>query len=1048
MLVSLLGSPRILLKGHPVVGIRRKNCALIYFIAAHGEAVTRDQLLAFFWPDYERPAARQILRTMLYDLRKKLGSDFLIVEEDRLSLAPDVQVDVGKFNATLHSANAGISELTSALELYRGEFLDGFTLTDAPAFDDWVMSERGYYRSQAIRGYTMLCKLYEAEGEVSAALDAITHALTIDPLQEELQRDALRLRFLNGDRTGAIRQYEALRKLLDIELGVPPMPETRALYDAIISDSQPASQSSSIESPLKSQGNLRTFHPVQASPPLLPFTGRSGELEVLKASVSSQKFVLIEGAPGIGKTRLVNEFLSLHQATSLQNNRPALVLQGVAHELEQGLPYQPVVDALRGLLSQPEWPLMRSSLDLAPVWLAEITRLLPEIQTQIPDSNVAFQATDESRTREGIHQFLECLSHQRRVFLFLDDLHWADSSTIGLVGYLARRAITASLLVIGTTRFIEEHTQLAILIKSLIHEDHLIHLSLSPLTVADTGSIAKSLSPTHHDLLTRWLLKSAEGSPYFLTELVRQAYQSNILRKEGTVDPSALASTEIIPPTIQNLILSRLIRLSEEARRVLDIAAVIGREFDFDLIYRILSTSEATLSEEAILDALHELQMSALIQPLRADRFSFDHSLTMEVVHQDMGELRNRLLHRQVAQALEQMHTQSLESISGIIAHHYAKGGSFDQVAPFAFRAGLYSAKLAAWMEAIAYYEQALSTETGVEQRAAILIALGTAFFHKGEFAQASNAFTSAIELARSHNDLVNLEAAYLGLNLSLLPQSRFAEAIGIGRDLALTGPPELAICAHFIWASGLSVESANPDEAEAHLHKVEQLLEENPGYSGLVTRASVKYQLAGIVGQQGKSSLAVKLYREALDIVRRDESALDLLRQIMLYNNLAYHLNLLEDPAAGEYAKAGIQLAKERGSLTHIPYLLSTSGEIALRNGDLDEAERFFTEGLRLAEQVPIAERIAGLTANLGLVSRQRGLDDLAKDRLLNALELADRLGVRHLAVRIRCWLAPLLPPAEACASLEKAQKIAEESGFRLLSEEISQIQQKIDTI
>jgi len=420
----------------------------------------------------------------------------------------------------------------------------------------------------------------------------------------------------------------------------------------------------------------------------------------------------------------------------------------------------------------------------------------------------------------------------------------------------------------------------------------------------------------------------------------------------------------------------------------------------------------------------------------------------MEVVLQDMGELRSRRLHRQVAQALEQMQPQSIESISGIIAHHYAKGGWLDRAAPFAFHAGLYSAKLAAWVEAIAYYEQALSTETDVKQRTAILVALGTARFHKGEFAQASNTFTSAIDLARPHNDLVNMEAAYLGLNLSLLPQSRFAEAIEIGRDLALTGPPEMAICAHFIWASGLSVESANPDEAEAHLHKVEQLLEENPGYSGLVTPANVKYQLAGIVGQQGKSSLAVALYREALDIVRQDESALDLLRQIMLYNNLAYHLNLLGNPAAGEYAKAGIQLAQERGSLTHMPYLLSTSGEIALRNDDLDEAERFFTEGLRLAQQVPIAERIAGLTANLGLVSRQRGLDEMAKQRLLNALELADRLGVRHLAVRIRCWLAPLLPPAEARVSLEKAQKIAEESGFRLLSEEIAQIQQKIGEI
>jgi DNA-binding SARP family transcriptional activator/Flp pilus assembly protein TadD/energy-coupling factor transporter ATP-binding protein EcfA2 len=1045
MFISLLGSPRILIDQHPVTGLRRKNCALVYFIAAHREAVTRDQLMALFWPDYERPAAQQILRTMLHDLRKQLGSSVLI-EEDRLSLGADVWVDAAKFNDTLAAAEASIPALTPALELYRGEFLDGFTLSDAPDFDDWAASERGYYRSLAIRGYAALGRLYEAKGKLTAALDAVTKGLAIDPLREELQRESLRLHYLNGDRTGAILQYEALRKLLDDELGVPPMPETRALYDAIINDSMPAPQSTSTQL-LKPDYSI-SAQPAQAAAPLLPFTGRSAELERVQTWVSSQKFLLIEGPPGIGKTRLVNEFLSAYRAAPASNRLPVLVLRGVAHELEQGLPYQPVVDAIRGLLAQPEWSQLRANLNLDPVWLAEITRLLPEMLTQFPNLLPPSQTTDESRTWEGIHQFLKSLSRQRRVFLFLDDIQWADGSTLGLVGYLTRRAISLSILLIGTTRSIETHTKLAVMVKSLVHEDHLTLMTLAPLTAADTGLIAKSLSPIHQELLTHWLTFSAEGNPYFLTELVRHAYLTNLLQKEGPLDPSVLASTQILPPTIQNLILSRLIRLSEEAHRVLDLAAVIGRQFDFDLINTILSQSDAILSEETILNALVELQAAVLIQPIGVDRFSFDHSLTMEVVVQDMGELRSMRLHRQIALALEQMHARHIESISGIIAHHYSKGGFPDRAAPFAFRAGLYSAGLAAWMEAIAYYEQALSTEKDVEQQTCILTALGTARFHKGEFTQSTNAFTSAINLARPRNDLVNLEAAYMGLNLSLLPQARYAEAIAAGQDLALTGPPELAVCAHFIWASGLSVESAHPDEAEAHLHEVERLMSEHPAYTGLVTRAHVSYQLAGVVGQQGKSSQAVALYREALDLVRANESSLDLLRQIMLFNNLAYHLNLLGDPSAAEYARAGIQLARERGSTTHMPSLLSTSGEIALSNNDLDEAERFFAEGLTLAEQVPFPERIAGLTANLGLVASKRGQVELARQRLDKALELADRLDNRHLVVRIHCWLAPLLLPDEARARLEKARQIAETSGFHRLIEEIDQIEKEINPV
>jgi tetratricopeptide (TPR) repeat protein len=406
------------------------------------------------------------------------------------------------------------------------------------------------------------------------------------------------------------------------------------------------------------------------------------------------------------------------------------------------------------------------------------------------------------------------------------------------------------------------------------------------------------------------------------------------------------------------------------------------------------------------------------------------------------------LLHSQAAQALEQLHAQSIEPMAGIVAQHYSKSSLPERAAKYAFMAGNFAVGLAAWEEAIAFYEQALSVEADPGERTKMWVALGTAFFHKGDFARSSDAFREAIQLAQSGGELSDLEKAYMGLNLSLIPQSHYSEAIAVGKRLAQTGPPELSICAHFIWATGLSVESAHPDEAEFHLHAVERLLDERPGYSGQVTRTRVKYALASVAGQQGRSAQAVALYREALELVQENETTLDLLRLIMLYNNLAYHLNLLGDPSALEYARAGINLAQERGSLSHIPYLLSTSGEIALSAGDLDQAEAYFSEGLRLAEQAPIAERIAGLTANLGLVAHRRGQDEQARQRLSRALELADDLGNLHLAVRIRCWLAPLLPSAEAQSRLQEAEAIAQESGFCQLLEEIEQIRQEIPPI
>ena len=161
----------------------------------------------------------------------------------------------------------------------------------------------------------------------------------------------------------------------------------------------------------------------------------------------------------------------------------------------------------------------------------------------------------------------------------------------------------------------------------------------------------------------------------------------------------------------------------------------------------------------------------------------------------------------------------------------------------------------------------------------------------------------------------------------------------------------------------------------------------------------------------------------------------------ILFYNNLAYHLHLLKDPTAVEYARQGLALAQEKGILSFLPYLWSTLGEIALAQNDLAAAEQHFNEGLSLAQQFSVPERIAGLTANLGLVAKQRGQRELAIEHLSSALAQAEALNIRFLATQIRLWLIPLLPPteAEARAHLAAARSIAEHDGYeRLLSEAI----------
>jgi DNA-binding SARP family transcriptional activator len=1038
--VTLLGTPTLALDLRPLGVLRRKNRALLYYLAAQAEPLTRDQILTVFWPDHERAAAQRILRTMLSEMRKQLGAN-LLSGDTRLMLAPDSVVDVRLFEAGVARRGAHVAELTATLEMYRGDFLDGFKLTEPPEFDDWVTAQREYYRLLAIRALSTLAQLHEAQRDYGAALNALIRALSFNPLQEDLQRTCLRLHYLSGDRAGAIRRYETLRQLLADEMGVPPMPETRALYDAIISDTPPAGAQLLAALPPSAELPVRLVAGRPPSPAIsaLPFTGRTAELETLRSLCTSNKLIMIEGEPGIGKTRLVEEFTAAHAAAAQTEIRKAtIILRGAAHELEQGLPYQPFMDALRGLLSAPQWPTVRASLDLAPVWLAEVARLIPEIQIGMPGLSPASPIADESRLWEGLNQLLQMVSRRCRLVLFLDDLHWADASTVSLLGYLVRRAASADTLFVGTQRPTEASSRLALLMQALTREERLARLVLLPLTLDDTNTLAAQLSSVHPDALSAWLTRSAEGNPFFLTELVRYAYVNGLLRRDGALDPQVLASAVVLPQSIHNLIQSRLTHLSQPARNVLELAAVVGQEFDFELV-----AHSTGLSESAELDALDELMAAALIQPRGGERFAFDHNLTMEVIDRAMSEMRKRSLHRQIAETLERSNPQALDSVAGVIAYHFAKGNVPERAAPYALRAGRRAASLAAWTEAIAFYEQALRVESDDAQRAAIFVALGEAYYHSGDFVRGADAFRAAIPLAQARTDLASTETAYLLLGQCILPRMRFAEVIALAQELRRTGPPELALCAEFSWATALSLEGAQLGEAERHLREAERMLAAQTGFHSQITLAAMRYQLAGVMGQQGHFTQAIALYWEALSLARADESALDLQRHILLYNSLAYYLHLAGDPAAAEYARAGLKFARERGTLTHQPYLLSTLGEIALAQNELAAAESFFSEGLSMAEQLDIPERIAGLRANLGRVAGQRSQTALAQQYLSDALARADQIHAHHLAARIRIWLAPLLPPAEAGRRLVEAREIAERSGYRGLLDQLAQIEQ-----
>lgn len=1034
--VLLFGHPQILVDQHPVKLTRRKVRALFYYLAAHRQPIHRNKLLEIFWADEARVPAQQVLRTTIYNLRNEFGA-FVVAEDDSISLRDDIRVDVRLFENGLADPTAGPEELTATLQFYRGDFLDGIELPDSVAFDDWVTIERERYRRMAIRALTTLSAWHESQQDYSQALDFLDRALQTNPLQEDLQRESMRLQYLAGDRPGAIRRYDDLRRMLDKEMGVPPMVETRALYDLILSDrplmlNRPA--------PTKVRAKLPIDSLQKAAPGFkLPFAGRSKELLAMKTALNHHKVVLIEGEPGIGKTRLAEEFFV---------NSGALVLMGRAQELEQNLPYLPIIEALRSIFSHPDWGELRPLVvrDVSEVWLLAIERLLPEQAGLISFSLAPSVELDELKLWEGLSQFLLGLARHRPLVLFIDNLHWADSSTIGFLGYLFRQEGARRINFLAAARPFSNRSKLMALVQALTRDDKLQRMPLSRLDQADVQIIAADLMggaiASGDDLqpaqLGDWLFQKSEGNPYILAELARsrRELQSSAGEQDDGVDRQMTSSD--IPESVYRLIQARLISLSEAARRVLDTSVAVGREFDFQVV-----ALAAGLSETAALDALDELVAAGLVLPLDGFRFMFDHHLTLEVAYHEVGELRHRILHRRVAEALESIHPDRLDQMAGLLAWHYKEGNDPVRAAPHASLAGERAANLAAWNEAINFYEQALDGFVGKHRRP-VLIAMAEAFSRSGQFVRATEAYRDVLQIDPDSIEKDQQDDIKLALARTLLPQARFSEAIEQARQVVADGNPVNAKKAEITWGTALSIEGSNLEDAKIHLLSARNSCEQDLASDPLII-AQLKFELGSVFAQQGDLDQAVQYYRESLEAANQSDAAAGLEQRILSNNNLAYHLHLLDDPTAKEYALVGLNLAREKGVIGLQAYLLSTIGEIVLAASDLDQAEKYFKEGLEIAERSAIHERVAGLTANLGLVSIKQNQTALAIYRLSKALGQADTLGTHHLAAQIRLWLAPLLPETEARLRLAEVRIMVENSGRRGLLEEVLRLEKGI---
>ncbi|MBW3576194.1 MAG: AAA family ATPase [Actinobacteria bacterium] len=1049
--VSLLGGFDVEAGGEPLPPIpsRAGRSLLAYLLVHRCRAHPREELAAQFWPDLPEARARRRLSQTLWQVQdslSELSGDKPYVEATTDALAfndaAPYWLDVEEFETCL----AGLDEdrthplsqaerlaaLELAVDLYRGDFLSGF-------YDDWVVREQDRLQQRYLDALQQLVRLRKGGGDYQQALAYARRVTHHDPLREEAHREVMRLCVLLGRTSEALRQYERCRCVLAEELGQEPAAATRELYDKIARQRRVS-------------GGSRL--PDDVAPTTVradvPLVGRDPErgvlLDRLEHALSGRgSTVLIEGEPGIGKSRLVAEFGDDAEWRGFS------VLWGPCRE--HGCPYEPLAEAIDGALSPLRVEQLASRVD--PVWIADVAQVVPRLRRVAPQLPGLAAAQTPHRVREAFARMLVELARLVPTVLVIEDLHWADEATLASLETVTARLGGAPLVVVLTYRGQDARQRAAVwdAIRAVDRHGRPDRLVLEPLTAFGTAELLRNLHG-RGDLPPRFstrLHSETGGNPLFVLETLEA------LVEQGTLE-AAVHGALPLPRTIADVIATRLTTLGSDARAVLATAAVHGGPVDLETLRR-----SADVPVDRALGALDELLRRGLLTE-RGDGYRFAHDQIGRVVVRTIDDADKIDLHRRLATTLAETRPGDVEAL----AHHALAGDLLPTALRHLVAAAERAESLSAFETAARHYAQATAlldrVPVTVDERYRVLAAHETVVELLGDRQQQDRLLAELAVLAGSdparqadvhrrramlyaHTDRFDLAEQEARAALALDEGSRHASLMTLGTVLRWAGRvPDAAACLEE--AVSLGGDPAAVAEANRALGAALHELRRYPPAAAALTRALQTFDelgdmrgralslgaLAAVAMETGDSASAEARYRAAVELdVRigfREAEGRDRL-------NLANLLASTGRPqgALDQYGAAAAifrDIGHGRGTAM-VRMNAAWLRETVL--GDVDVAERDAQSALAYFRDLGDVRLQAFCLGILGDIERQRGRLDAARQRLVDAVALATSAGDAWILAQLSLGAATVELSAgdhgRALTSLNEAASACLDHGF-----------------
>ena len=962
--IKLLGTPSMEWEGRPFLLSRKQARALIYVLATTLHPLPRNQLTYLFWPDTPEDTARRNLSRLTSFIRGELPHPELIqVGNESIGLNTGLVWSDAAHFMELAGQNSLLKQEELAA-LWDGSFLSGFSLPRNYEFDVWLSTQQQRYESRYLIALKDLIQAKFAVQDFPKAIHYAQKYLNIDELAEDVHRELIQLYAASGDRSASLRQFETCTLILERELGVEPSPETMAAYKNARAGGPGFQPDLEVKSTWTILPSLD-----------LPLIGRKKAFESL--NIAYKKFqsggvIFIKGEPGIGKSRLLKEFVTTRDTTALNGN---------CHTSTRTLPYHPIAQVLRQALSQRQlWSGIR------PIWLAEAGRLLPEMRDYFSDLPLPIQVEPEEaqvRLFEALSQCMLGFTSKGPLIICFDDIQWMDEATFAWMVSFSTRLAGSGLCILATYR-IEEEASLTNLRQAFNRIKLLAEISLAGLSEASIRTVLEQLPrpPIHPNELAARIHSTTGGNPFFVLEIIRSLLESDQLIEAPPELP--------LPNTVHEAIQSRLERLSPTVRQILETAAVVAPDLDYNLLKETSGRSELEAS-----DGLDDLVNHHLLT--NGEQYRFRHGLIQQVVYQSLNPWRRQLLHRRAAETYVELNRSRSENVAAQIPRHYDHAGEYEQAAHFYYQAAVLARHIYAYEGAIVYLQNAIRCTSrislSVDQFAQYYELLGECLVITGQYETAREVYNDCLKRIPTEmylqrvKFLTHLAGSYASMYLLNQAEETYEKALAlldshpVNQDLAW----QQAWLEIQLERLGLLYTLARAEEMEVICKEIEPVLE----------NAGTPDQRMRYYGNQASIALRRERYMVSEQTLRLGESRFliemgtgDLARTASAKFRWGFVLLWSGDLAGAENPLSeALEMAEETGELITKCHCLVYLTTLHRLRGEVKRAQAYAVRAVEIAQQLNSVVYIGAALGNLSWLDWQERAFDRAESQAQEAL-------------------------------------------------------------